>query len=222
MIKDVVYIDNPYIIDDLNYQDFLFQWRRPKHNINNHRVSLKEKLLRHSDDLLESIKTDEKLKEIYDALKGIELGDLVYEDRSYKYKTDNISLDTRNIATGLKTFVIIKTLLNNGSLESNGTMILDEPEIHLHPKWQLLLAELIVLIQKKFNMHILLNTHSPYFLNAIEVYSKHHGISERCKYYLMELDANNTAHAKDVTENTEEIYELLAIPFDELDRIESE
>ena len=49
---------------------------------------------------------------------------------------------------------------------------LDEPEIHLHPAWQVIFAELIVLIQKEFNMHILLNTHSPYFLNAIEIYAE--------------------------------------------------
>ena len=62
--------------------------------------------------------------------------------------------------------------------------ILDEPEIHLHPEWQLLFAELIVLLQKEFDVHILLNSHSPYFLNAIEVYSAKYGIDDRCKYYL--------------------------------------
>ena len=54
-------------------------------------------------------------------------------------------------------------------------IIIDEPEIHLHPEWQLIFAELIVLIQKEFGMHILLNTHSPYFLNAIQVFSKKYG-----------------------------------------------
>ena len=60
----------------------------------------------------------------------------------------------------MKTFLIIKTLLINDVIQSNGTIILDEPEIHLHPEWQLLFAELIVLIQKEFGMHILLNTHT--------------------------------------------------------------
>lgn len=59
----------------------------------------------------------------------------------------------------------------NGTIEFNGTIIRDEPEIHLYAEWQLLFAELIVIIQKEFGVHILLNTHSPYFLNALEVYT---------------------------------------------------
>lgn len=217
MNKEIVYIDDPYIIDDLNYgpnmvlQRSLMFSRSAQEK--GHRASLSEKLLKDSQDLLENIKTDDKLRDIYNRLENIKLGDLVYKDRAFRYETDEITLDVRNIATGLKTFVIIKKLLENASLESNGVMILDEPEIHLHPKWQLLLAELIVLIQKEFNMHILLNTHSPYFLRAIEIYSKQYGISERCKYYLMELADKNNACAKDVTENTEKIYKLLAEPF---------
>ncbi|NLI62684.1 MAG: ATP-binding protein [Methanosarcinaceae archaeon] len=186
----------------------------------NHRDTLKEKLLRDSKDLLETIKTDEKLKDIYTKLEYIKLGELKYRNNIARYEADDLSINAENIAAGLKTFVIIKTLLENGSLENDGTMILDEPEIHLHPKWQLLLAELIVLIQKVFNMHILLNTHSPYFLHAIEVYSKHHGISKKCRYYLTELDEEEkTAHIKEVTGNTEEIYKLLAEPFDTLELI---
>ena len=215
--KEVIYIDDPYVIDDLNYGNR----RLPSQfslstNNNGHRDALKDKILKDSEDLIEKIKTDEKLKDIYKNLETINLGDLVYKDRSYKYETE-ISLDVSNIATGLKTFVIIKTLLENGNLETNGTMILDEPEIHLHPKWQLVLAELIVLIQKEFNMHVLLNTHSPYFLNAIEVYSKHYGISDRCKYYLMELNNEHIAQARDVTGYTEEIYKLLVEPFNTLE-----
>ena len=83
-----------------------------------------------------------------------------------------------NLSTGLKSFVIIKRLLENGNIDENGTIILDEPEIHLHPEWQLKFAEIIVLMQKEFNTNILLNTHSPYFLNAIEVYSRKYDLGK--------------------------------------------
>lgn len=110
---------------------------------------------------------------------------------------------------------MLKTLLENGSLEQNGTIILDEPEIHLHPSWQLILAEVIVLLQKEFNMHILLNTHSPYFLRAIEVYSKKYGIDHETKYYLIESEGEFSVII-DVTHATDEMYKKLAYPLDVL------
>ena len=125
-------------------------------------------------------------------------------------------LDIKNLSAGLKTFVILKTLLEKGILEENGVIILDEPEIHLHPAWQIIFAELIVLIQKEFNMHILLNTHSPYFLNAIEIYAEKHNIKERCNFYSAYL-SGQFSEFKDVTDNIEEIYYKLARPFQDLE-----
>ena len=123
-----------------------------------------------------------------------------------------------NVSTGLKTFIIIKRLLLNGSLEDNGTLILDEPEIHLHPEWQVLFAEIIVLLQKEFNMHILLNTHSPYFIEAIEVFVDKHGVKDKSCFYLAEK-VDNEAIVNDVTDETEKIYKQLAEPFQVLENL---
>ena len=138
-------------------------------------------------------------------------------NNNFGYKKDNSDevLDIKNTSTGLKTFIILKTLLQNGNLEENGTIILDEPEIHLHPEWQLALAELIILIQKEFGMHILLNTHSPYFLRAVEVYSAKYDIADKCKYYLSENEEDKFI-IKDVTTYTDKIYKKLAQPLETL------
>ena len=146
-------------------------------------------------------------------------GDIVKNKRSglgYQRKNTDKVLDVKNLSTGFKTFAILKTLLMNGTIEYNGTIILDEPEIHLHPEWQLLFAELIVLIQKEFGVHILLNTHSPYFLNAIEVYAVKYGINDRCKYYLASSQ-DDISTIGDVTNNIELIYSKLARPLQELE-----
>ena len=124
-----------------------------------------------------------------------------------------------NLSTGIKSFIILKTLLRNGSINDNGVVILDEPEIHLHPEWQLKFAEVIVLIQKEFGVNILLNTHSPYFLNAIEVYVKKYGIEKKCKFYLTD-DNEGRTNIKDVTDQTELIYEKLARPLQDLENLE--
>ena len=105
--------------------------------------------------------------------------------------------------------------ITHGHLDHDGAAALF-PEIHLHPEWQLLFAELIVLIQKEFGVHILLNTHSPYFLNAIEVYAVKYGINDRCKYYLASSQ-DDISTIGDVTNNIELIYSKLARPLQELE-----
>ncbi len=163
-----------------------------------------------------------KIKELSAILDSVFNGNIfqnrqnkfVYTDNKYKEK----ELDVRNMSLGQKTLGTIKTLLQNGTLEDNGTIVLDEPEVNLHPEWQLKFAELIVLLQREFGMHILLTTHSPYFLNAIEVYSEKYGIDEKCKYYVAENEENGSV-IKDVTDNTREIYEKLARPIQDLENL---
>ena len=122
----------------------------------------------------------------------------------------------RNVSSGLKPFLLLQRLLLNGSLEENGILVMDEPEVHLHPEWQLVYAELIVLLQKEFNMHILLNTHSPYFLDAIDVYSHKHDVAEKCKYYLAE-DNDGVAVISDASDNLDKLYGKLARPLQVLE-----
>ena len=51
-------------------------------------------------------------------------------------------IDVASLSTGLKAFVILKQLLINGNVQDKDVIVLDEPEIHLHPEWQLLYAEI--------------------------------------------------------------------------------
>ena len=43
----------------------------------------------------------------------------------------------------------MKVLLDNGTIVKNGTLILDEPEVHLHPAWEIILAEMIRTTSKR-------------------------------------------------------------------------
>ncbi len=223
---EIVYLDDPFILDEVGpYRGFSGLSVFLRHN-GNHRDQVRDKLTlnKQQSTFIEEILADQKLDRIYEKMDSVCDGRMISTKRNglgYQKKGTDKILDVKNISTGLKTFVILKTLLMNGTLEENGTIILDEPEIHLHPQWQLLFAELIVLIQKEFNMHILLNTHSPYFLQAIEVYAAKYEIADKCKYYLAQLDGD-MAVINDVSDSTETIYKLLAKPFQDLENVRYE
>ena len=84
------------------------------------------------------------------------------------------------------------------------------------PEWQLIYAELIVLLEKYLHLTILITTHSPYFLEAIETYTKKHNVDHITNYYLAQADGKETV-MKDVTENLQSVYQLLAKPFEKLE-----
>ena len=206
--KETMYIDNPFILDSYDFED------------ENHQTHLATNVFSENENsVISEIKVKKKLNNIYQKLNSVLSGEILENKNSkFVYRKNGEDIDLKNLSTGLKTFAIIKMLLQNGTLEENGTIILDEPEIHLHPEWQLKFAELIVLLQREFGMHILLTTHSPYFLNAIEVFSERHKIDDKCKYYVAENEGNSSI-IKDVTGNTREIYRKLARPIQDLENI---
>lgn len=214
---EAIYIDDPFVLDDVDFRRI-----RRRTIYADHRAQLVNKLLLRSSNtsVVDEIVVENKFKKIYDRLSSVCDGSIVQQKNgrlAYQMKNSDRALSVKNLSTGLKTFVILKTLLTNGTIETNGTIILDEPEIHLHPEWQLLFAEIIVLLNKEFGVNILLNTHSPYFLRAIQVYSAKYEISDVCKYYMSQIGEMGKNYITDVTDNIDKIFAKLSKPLQKLE-----
>lgn len=218
LIEESIYIDNSNILELKRVTvnpDFSCH--------HNHKTALRNKILS-KENIIDKTTTRiaSKTSElIYSKINSVCNGDIVEEGVSgFKYKLKNTGevFNIENLAPSLRPFLILKTLLQNKTIKYDSTIIWDDPEGNLHPEWQLLLAEVLVLVQKEFNAKILLNTHSPYFLRAIETYSAKYGISDRCKYYLTSLSDKNSI-VKDVSDDIELIYREWATPFDTLELV---
>ena len=176
------------------------------------------------DGIIESVIAKEKMKDIYQAMQSIINGQITMKPggefflESEDFKQP-ISLG--NLSTGLKAFVILKMLIEKGAIKDRDILILDEPEIHLHPQWQVTYAELIVLLQKHFNLSVIVTTHSPYFLDAIHLFSIKHGIAPKVNYYLSE-NSDKGVQMNLVTDNMDIIYKEMASPIQMLDSLRYE
>ena len=121
-----------------------------------------------------------------------------------------------NLSNGVKSLSVLEYAIRNGALKKGDFLILDEPEINLHPAWQVKYAKLLVELQKVLDLHILLTTHTPYFLEAIELFSRKGGIAEQTRFYASSV-YDDGIHVDDVTENIDIIYDKLARPFQEME-----
>jgi hypothetical protein len=214
IIFNALYIDTPFILDDL--ADF------PRGRRIDHRDYLIKKLSKSSDDVsvVDEILTKQQFQHVLSNIRDVVDGEFRQIEGDWMFQEEGLStpLGMFNISAGTKPFLIIKRLLEAGEIKEHGILVFDEPEIHLHPEWQLKYAELLVALQKEFNLNILLTTHSPYFLNAIEVYSEKAGTSPYCNYYLSETQGDGCT-VKEVTDNLSLVYQKLAAPFQALEDI---
>lgn len=164
----------------------------------------------------------EGLQKILDELDEVAPGSIDNTHDGYLYRRGKSgkALSVNSLSTGLKAFAIIKRLLLNQGLKERDVLILDEPEVHLHPEWQLKYAEIIVLLQKTFNLTIVVTTHSSHFLEALDLYSKIHKTSDVCSYYFASCGQDSDLVSfENVTGQLEKIYSNLVQPSFLIDEI---
>lgn len=128
-----------------------------------------------------------------------------------------------NVSTGLKSMALLEYALRIGTIEEGDILILDEPEINLHPEWQLEYAKALVNLQKKFHLKILVTTHSPYFMRAIECFSDVNNTMEQLNVYRVSKDREK---GKTLIENVSysefgmtDLYDELSAPLEKLETL---
>lgn len=216
VINEAVYLDNPFILDCLNNGSSGVEGTE-RAVVQKLRVGIND-----VDNVVQYSFIEDKLREVMNKINTVSAGNVMCDEtRLYCYREMGTRLNINNLSAGLKSFVIIKTLLENGALKEKDVLVLDEPEIHLHPAWQLIYAEVIVLLQKNFDLTIVLTTHSAHFLEALQYYAQMHEITEQCSYYLAE-NGEHGCVLRDVTNDTTEIYAQLVDPSILLDKLRYE
>lgn len=216
------YIDNPFVLDTLNRSMRGFPVGNGMNLLPLCERNLYKALRSEDDDspAVNSMIAKRRLADVMRLLNGIVPGDVSFDNGIYIYKENGQQegLNVNSLSTGLKAFVIIKQLLKEGQLHDKDVLVVDEPEIHLHPQWLLKYAELLVILQKVMNLHVLITTHSTDFLEAIDVYSQKYGVQGDNRYYLSQ-DAAGLCEFEDVSGSIDKIHKQLVDPISLLDVI---
>lgn len=234
-----VYIENPRIIDFLSNpmvksKEFIKNVLSPSNSYSNiygqllagnFSASLTKslkKILKDSqldDSRMDIIQTEKKVTEMVEELNKLLNGKFVVNNYTIRFKDNNIesALDVRNLSTGVKSMAVIERCLSLGIIKEGSILILDEPEIHLHPEWQLKYAEFIIILQKALNLTVLITTHSPQFLRAIECYMDKYEVMDRLNVYFIEN--GNVTNASYSEYGISEIYDTLSRPYSELQQM---
>ncbi|GBR76496.1 putative AAA family ATPase [Candidatus Termititenax persephonae] len=163
-----------------------------------------------------------KPKEISQKINNIIKGEFIFNknDNDFIFRKTNSkdALKILNTANGVKAFGLIEILARINALNETSLLIIDEPEINMHPEWQLKYAELLIELCKS-GVKILVTSHSPYMIQALKYFSQKAAVfGEKTRFYLAERVPNgeNWAEIKDVGMDINPIFDKLTKPFDDL------
>lgn len=213
-IKRAFFVDNPFVLDvgaftresevyiTNNDDDNFFNRNR----IISHEAKLRSFLRSDDTSIFESNILERQFKEINAKFNEIISGDFEFTNDGDYYVDKGRKLRFSNLATGSKMFSILKLLINKGAISDSTLLILDEPEAHLHPAWQNRFAEIIVMLVKEMNVKVLLTSHSPNFVLAIDAFMRKYKINDKTNFYQTHLLDDGFAEYVNVNDNMGLIY----------------
>lgn len=220
-IENIIYIDSPSIFNSNELEEALILEKQPYH------LRLLSRLMNideNKEDIYDPV-FNQKLDQFKDEIGALIGGHIFYDDdeEEFKFKKGEEEYSMKNTASGVKQLGIIQRLLSNRALNENSFLIIDEPEVNLHPEWQVKFAKLIVLMIKELDISIFINSHSPQFIEALEVYSAKYELSNETTFYLSKESESGKFDFKEILRDDLVIlYNNLGDPYNEINKIRAE
>ena len=232
-IEDITYIESPvylHILNTLRLSSSVptLPFRGVSNNMQKgdipyHLADMAEKILISHDELglFEEYNTlkDGPLLEEINTLIG---GDFQVDKKNKQlfFKQNGKKIPTVSVASGIKAFGVLLKLIQNDCVSTSKMLVLDEPEIHLHPEWQIEFCRFIIELVSK-GIPIVVSSHSPYFIQGLRYFAAEHGIEKDVTYYMAEKDSDNLAVFEDVTNDLNRVFTLLAAPLNKIMNVDA-
>ena len=134
-------------------------------------------------------------------------GDLTYRQGEREFSLHLTAMGVVNV--GILALLIERKILDEGSF-----LFIDEPEAHLHPAWQVQMAEVLFELARQ-GVYVVLATHSLNFLKWLEVHVKQHP-EDRELVALNRFSPDGVESGVDFDELVSSIKDELSAPFSKL------
>jgi len=144
-------------------------------------------------------------------IKSNQFGELIFQ-----MKNSNLTIPMIDVSIGMKSFAILQLLIQNNMIMKDRLLIIDEPEVHLHPKWQLEYAKIIVEFVRN-GISVIVTSHSPYIVEMLEVLSQKHSIESN--FYIPQKIGGIVWFEELEVGELRSIYQLLSEPYEEIEEV---
>lgn len=183
-LRRAIYVDSPMILSDIedSASGLWGRFRRLLYNENHHAFVNNEKL-------------QISIQSIIGGKIASEEDIFGYSQELHYLANDGVDIRIEETATGIKSFAYISRLLENGWLDKETLFMIDEPEAHLHPQWIVEFARLLVLIHKELGTKIMIASHNPDMVAAIQSIATKEEVIDRTKFYLAERDKDTLTYS---------------------------
>ncbi|MDE6254582.1 MAG: ATP-binding protein [Muribaculaceae bacterium] len=141
-----------------------------------------------------------------------------FDQLELRYKReDGLDIKLDDVATGMKTFSYILRLIENGYLDDQTLLLIDEPEAHLHPQWVVEFAHILVLLNKELGVKVMVASHHPNMVAAIQAISEKEGVKDTTIFYIaLSSDKPYKYVYGELGNNVEEIFRSFNFAYDKI------
>ena len=180
---------------------------------------LQYKLISDNSDKANYLKLLLRIKRILEGETVLNKDELSQRKNLHFVSSDNkINILLKDVATGYKSFSYIQRLLENGELTSETLLMIDEPEAHLHPQWIVEFARILVMLHKEIGVKIMIASHNPDMISAIQAIAEASGVIENTNFYLAEPYEGNPHQYvyRCLGQDIEDIFKSFNVAFDKI------
>ncbi|MCU0081859.1 ATP-binding protein [Streptococcus danieliae] len=216
--REVLYIDSFIDLENYSYRQY-YSNIASRGDVRGKSATTFRNLIE-SRENVNPLRPDIKIQEelLLDINQIIE-GSVERSNENIVYTRNHQQFSLKNTATGIKIFGVLQLLLRNYQMTSDLFLIIDEPETNLHPVWQVKLAEIIVLLNKRLGTRFMINSHSSNFIEGIKLYSELYDCEHQVEFYLINPLEKKNHSVRKVTTNIQLAYNQLNGSLDLLDDV---